>query len=254
MPFLGLGSLHILIALFFAVHVVRSNQNMYWLFILLMFPLLGSAVYFFAIYLPDLRYSRHARVAGRAVTRLINPDGAVRQAREALDMAPTVQNRLRLAEALLDADQAREAREHFEQAATGPFASDPTLLMGLARARFATGDAAQARAALQTLFDTRPDARKQAAPALLYAQVLAAAGAPDAREAFEQALACADDAAARCLYGEWLQTQNNEPDRQRALALFDDILADARHWPRHARDHNRQWLQRAQAARAALAP
>jgi len=249
MPFLGIG-LHVIVALFFAIHAVRSRQNTYWLFILFAFPLLGSVVYFFTVYLPELSSSRHGRAAGRVVTRLINPDRDVREARAALDLAPTVQNRLRLAEALLEAGEAKEAREHFEQAATGPFAHDAALLMGLARARLASGDAAQAQAALQTLFDAQPAARKQAAPALLYAQILAAAGAPDARAAFEQALACADDAAARCLYGEWLQTQNNDTDRLRALALFDDILADAQHWPRHARDHNRPWLQRAQAARA----
>ncbi len=37
MPFLGIG-FHVIVALFFAVHVVRSNQNMYWLFILFVFP------------------------------------------------------------------------------------------------------------------------------------------------------------------------------------------------------------------------
>ncbi|MDR0276208.1 MAG: hypothetical protein LBI48_12925 [Burkholderiaceae bacterium] len=254
MPFLGAG-LHVIVALFFAVHVVRSNQNMYWLFILFIFPLLGSAVYFFAIYLPQLRTSRHVHAAGRAashaMTRLIDPQRAVREACEALDLAPTVQNRLHLAEVLLETGDARQACEHFEKAATGPFAGDAAVLMGLARARLAAGEAAQAGAALQTLFDAQPAVRKQAAPALLYAQILAAAGAPHAREAFEQALTCADDAAARCLYGEWLQTQNNDADRQRAQTLLDDILHDAQHWPRHARDHNRQWLQRAQAAGAA---
>jgi hypothetical protein len=249
MPVVGIG-LHIIIALFFAVHAVRSNQNNYWLFILFAFPALGSAAYFFAIYLPQMRHSRHGRAASRAVNRLIDPHRAVREARHALDGAPTVQNRLRLGEALLGAGEAQQAREHFEQAATGPFASDPALLMNLARARLATGDAAQARAALETLFAARGDARRQPTPTLLYARVLSALGAPDARAAFEQALACADDAAARCLYGEWLLAQHDAADRQRARALFDDILSDARHWPRHARDHNREWLQRAQAATA----
>jgi len=250
MPLLGLGGLHVIVALFFAVHVVRSNQNTYWLMVLFAFPLLGSVVYFIAIYLPEMRQSRHGRAASRAVTRLIDPHRAVREARTALEAAPTVQNRLRLGEALLQAGDAKEAREHFEHAATGPFASDPALLMNLARARLATSDAAGAQAALETLFGERPDERRQSAPALLYAQAMSADGAPQTRAAFEQALACADDAAARCLYGEWLLAQGNDADRQRALALFDDILADAKHWPRHARDHNRQWLQRAQAAKA----
>jgi hypothetical protein len=44
MPIVGLG-LHLLIALFFAVHAVRSGQQLFWLFILFSFPLLGSVVY-----------------------------------------------------------------------------------------------------------------------------------------------------------------------------------------------------------------
>ena len=56
----GIG-LHVIIALFFAVHAVRSGQNNYWLFILFAFPLLGSVVYFFANLLPNSRLQRHAR-------------------------------------------------------------------------------------------------------------------------------------------------------------------------------------------------
>ena len=52
MPFLGLG-LHILVALFFAVHAVRTGRQMYWLLILFSFPLLGSLVYFAAVFLPQ---------------------------------------------------------------------------------------------------------------------------------------------------------------------------------------------------------
>lgn len=249
MPFLGIG-FHVIVALFFAVHVVRSNQNMYWLFILFAFPLLGSVVYFFAIYLPEMRHSRGARVASRAVTQLIDPNRAVREARNDFDRAPTVQHRLRLGEALLEAGDAKEAREHFEQAATGPFAGDPAVLLGLARAQFATGDAALAKGSLEQLFEAHRVTRQQPDPTLLYARALAAIGAPNTREAFEQALTCANDAAARCLFGEWLLAQHNDADKQRAHALFDDILRDAKHWTRYAKDHNREWLQRAAAAQS----
>ncbi|MFP3891871.1 tetratricopeptide repeat protein [uncultured Ralstonia sp.] len=249
MPFLGIG-FHVIVALFFAVHVVRNNQNMYWLFILFAFPLLGSVVYFFAIYLPEMRHSHGARVATRAVTQLIDPNRAVREARNDFDRAPTVQHRVHLGEALLDAGNAKEAREHFEQAATGPFAGDAAVLLGLARAQFATGDAALAKTSLDKLFEAHRAARQQPDPTLLYTQALAATGAANTRDAFEHALTCANDAAARCLFGEWLLTQNNDADRQRAQALFDDILRDAKHWTRYAKDHNREWLQRAQAAQS----
>ena len=49
--FFGIG-LHVFVAIFFAVHAMRNNQGIYWLFILFAFPLLGSVVYFVAIGIP----------------------------------------------------------------------------------------------------------------------------------------------------------------------------------------------------------
>lgn len=75
--------------------------------------------------------------------------------------------------------------------------------------------------------------------------------AQQAREAFEVALACASDAAPRCLFADWLTSQSAQADRARAAALYEDIVRDGKHWPRHAREHNREWLARAQSALAA---
>jgi hypothetical protein len=240
-------SLYVIIALFFAVHAIRTQQNMYWLLILFLFPGLGSLVYLFAIYLPALRQSRGARATTRAISQFVDPNRAVREARTDFDRAPTVAHRMRLGAALLDAGQAAEALEHYQAAASGPFASDPALLEGLARAQFATGNAPATRDTLEKLFAAHPIARQQPVPALLYARALAATGAPDTRAAFEASLACASDAAPRCLYADWLAAQPNDADRQRARDLYAEIVHDAKHWPRHARDHNAEWLQRAQA-------
>jgi hypothetical protein len=243
-------SLYVIIALFFAVHAVRSQQNMYWLLILFLFPGLGSAVYFFVIYLPSLRQSRGARVATRAISQFVDPNRAVREARTDFDRAPTVAHRMRLGAALLDAGNAAEALEHYQAAVSGPFSSDPALLQGLARAQFASGNASATRDTLEKLFAANPLARQQSEPALLYARALATIGAPGTRAAFEMALASASDAAPRCLYADWLAAQPDETDRQRARELYAEIVHDARHWPRHAREHNSEWLQRAQASQS----
>ncbi|MDF2480054.1 MAG: putative transrane protein [Stenotrophomonas indicatrix] len=50
MPYIGIG-LHILVAIYFAVHAIRSGQSLYWLILLFSFPLFGSVVYFLAILL-----------------------------------------------------------------------------------------------------------------------------------------------------------------------------------------------------------
>jgi hypothetical protein len=249
MPYFGIG-IHVIIAIFFAVHAVRSGQGMYWLFILFAFPMLGSVAYLFAIYLPSLRQSRGARVATRAIAQFVDPNRAVREARADFDRAPTVQHRMRLGAALLAAGNAGEALEHYQAAANGPFANDPTLLLGLAQAQFSVGSHAAADTTLSSLFAANPQARRQSEPALLYARTLSALGAPGTRAAFEQSLTCASDAAPRCLFGDWLMRQTDEADHRRAISLYAEIAHDAKHWPRHAREHNREWLQRAQAALA----
>jgi hypothetical protein len=53
MPIVGLGRLHVVLALFCAAHVVRTGQPLHWLFMLLAFALLGSLVDLVAIGRPD---------------------------------------------------------------------------------------------------------------------------------------------------------------------------------------------------------
>ena len=161
---------------------------------------------------------------------------------------------MRLAAALLAAGQPGEALEHYQQAVSGPFADDPGLLLGLARAQFTVGQYPAAEATLTRLFSAHPPTRDQAEPALLYARTLAASASAGARAAFERALKCASDAAPRCLFATGLAQQADQQDRQRAYSLYAEIVHDAKHWPRHAREHNREWLQRAQSASASMAP
>jgi hypothetical protein len=70
MHILGLG-LHVLIALCFAFHAIRSGQDRYWLFILFMFPLFGSLVYAVAIWIPEMRHSYAGRRLVAGVQRAI---------------------------------------------------------------------------------------------------------------------------------------------------------------------------------------
>ena len=108
MPIFGLG-LHILIAIFFAIHAIRTGRELYWLVILLMFPLLGSIVYFAAVFLPQSRLQHGARKAGAAIQKSLDPGRELRDARDAFDLTPTAHNQMRLAAALLDAGEIAQA-------------------------------------------------------------------------------------------------------------------------------------------------
>ena len=83
---------HVLIALAFAVHAVRSGQPIYWLVILFMFPGLGSLVYAVTVVLPGLGQSPQARRAGAAARRLIDPERELRTALHQLEISRTPGN------------------------------------------------------------------------------------------------------------------------------------------------------------------
>jgi len=125
MPYIGIG-LHVLAAIYFAVHAIRSGQSLYWLILLFTFPLLGSVVYFLAIYFPEVRHSRGARQVVRSAKQLMDPGQDLRNARAELAHTPTVQNRVRLGMTLLDAGQADEARTLLEQGSARHWATIPT--------------------------------------------------------------------------------------------------------------------------------
>ena len=111
MPYIGLG-LHVLAAIYFAVHAIRSGQSLYWLILLFSFPLLGSVVYFLAIYFPEARNSRGARQVIRSAKQLMDPSQDLRNVRAELSRTPTLQNRVRLGMTLLDAGQANGTHKY----------------------------------------------------------------------------------------------------------------------------------------------
>jgi hypothetical protein len=187
MPFAGLG-LHILIALLCAVHAIRTGQQLYWLFILFAFPLLGSLVYFFAIYLPNSRLERGAFKAVTAAARALDPTKEVRAAREEYEHTPTAQNQMRLAQAQLEVGQAEEAATLYESGLRGPFASDADMRLGAARAFTECQRYSDALPHIEALQSTRPDYRPDTMM-LLHAKCLAGTSqSAAAREAFERAI------------------------------------------------------------------
>lgn len=174
MHIFGIG-IHILVALFFAVHVVRSGRELYWLFLLFIFPLLGSVVYFFAVYMPETRLERSLGKAGAMVRDKLDPGRAMRDAQQAFDLTPTAHNQTRLASALLDAGMFANAVEQYDACLRGPFAGDPEIRFAAAQARLANSQAADAVTALLELRQSDPTFRQEQV-GLLLARAYAQAG------------------------------------------------------------------------------
>ena len=243
MPLLGI--LDIVVAVFFAVHALRTGRSMFWLLVLLMFPFLGSLIYFFAEFLPDLRHSNTGRKSARAVKALVDPNRALREAQFAFERTPTVDNRARLAEALLARGDVEAAIEHYAACASGPYAKDAKFRRGLARAQIAGGRHAEAARTLQALFDDSPEEANGEA-ALWLAQACAEAGdEAGAHAAFARALQTFHTTETRCAYGLYLARVGRDAQ---ARPLLESVLHDARTGTDYSRSQNRDAIEQARAA------
>jgi hypothetical protein len=121
------------------LHVIRNHQQLYWIWIILAFPGLGAAIYFFVIILPEWSGTGSARRMGQAAQATLDPGRNYRFAKAAYDDAPTVQNAMKLAEAASGMGRWEEAEKLYGGAAQGFYADDPALLLGRARAQVELG-------------------------------------------------------------------------------------------------------------------
>ncbi|MES2116761.1 MAG: hypothetical protein V4578_16490 [Pseudomonadota bacterium] len=248
MAIFGIG-LHVLVALFFAVHVIRSGQQMYWLLILFSFPMLGSIVYFLAIYLPNSRLDHGARKVVAAAARSLDPTRELREARAAFDYTPTAQNQMRLAAAQLDAGDADGATASYEACLQGPFAGDLEIRYGAARANLASKRAQAAIGHLELIRQRDPNFRAEQI-SLLLAQALAGAGRQDeAKAEFEFALARFGSFAARAEFAIWAAATG---DAALARELHPELERTMARWNGATRDMNLALIRRLNSAMAGI--
>lgn len=244
MPFLGLG-LHLIVAVFFAIHAVRSGRPLYWLLILFSFPLLGSLVYFAVVFLPHSRLERQARQAGRALQKGLDPGRDVRAAQEAFDLTPTAHNRMRLAAALLDAGQAAQAAAEYDACLQGPFAGDAEVLLGAARAKLANGQPEAAIGLLASLQAKQPAYRAEEA-GLELGRAYAALGRQDeAGTQFSSAAQRFGSIEARVELALWALANRDEAVAERELK---EIAHARRHMTRHTLGLHQALFRRLDAA------
>lgn len=246
MPFAGLG-LHILLALFCAYHVVKTKQQLYWLFVLFAFPLLGSVVYGLAVYLPNSRLQRQAFKAVGAAARAVDPGKEVRMARAVFEDMPTAHNQMRLAQALLVQGEAQEAASLFEAALQGPFSQDPDLRLGAAQALLESGQAGRGLQHLEALRHSQPELRSETV-LLLAARMHGQLGdTAQARQDFEQALQRFGSFEAHAEYLIWALAQGDEATVARLQPLIEKITG---RWNSANRELNATMMRRLNQAMA----
>ncbi|MWV15503.1 tetratricopeptide repeat protein [Pseudomonas sp. L-22-4S-12] len=242
MPLLAL--LLIACQVFCGLHVVRSGQERYWIYLIIALPGLGCLIYALGIMLPDLLRSRRGRRAVNQLQDRLDPERHLRALRNDLEISDTRETRMRLADELLRLGQAAEAVEHYRAALRGIHAQAPDILLGLARAQLANGEAAACRLSLEQLREHNPDFRS-ADGHLLYAQALAQLGETlKAEEEYRALLGYFAGPEAPLHYALLLKQLGRSRE---ARELLEQIDRHARRAPKHYRNLHQTCLAQARS-------
>jgi hypothetical protein len=126
------------------VHAVKTHQDTFWLWIILMFQPLGGLAYLVINVVMPAFSGTTARKIKSGAAEALDPHRAYREAKAALQDTPTVHNRMKLAAAAAGMGRFDEAEALYREAAEGVHADDPALLLGRARALVELGRYAEA--------------------------------------------------------------------------------------------------------------
>lgn len=237
-------ALSLLITVALIVHAVRTGQDRFWIWILIIAPGLGGLAYAAAVLLPQLMGSRTAHQMGQKIQAKLDPERAVREARLALDMADTAQNRLNLADALLLRGDAPDAAQLYEEALTGVFADDPAILFKLGHAKLEIN---RPREALDLFNRVKSTSSLGLTPdqELPVARAYADSGQQDkALELLKMLVPRFSGEEARCFYAKTLADTGRKGE---ARDVIREILQREQRAPKYQRRDQKNWYDWARA-------
>jgi hypothetical protein len=221
----GLFGLSLIFSIALCVHVVRTNQQMYWLMIILMLQPLGGVVYLIAIVMPELMGGRTARKLGSVARETLDPHREYREAKAACEDSPTVRNQSRLAAAAAGMGRHAEAEDLYRQAAQGVHADDPVLLLGRAVALLELDRPADALPLLEQLGQNADQGRTPAASLALGRAYEALGRHVEADNAYQWAAGRMPGLEALARYAAFMAHTGRRDEAAEVVAEMDKRLA-----------------------------
>ena len=219
------------------IHVVRTGRPYWWIWLILMVPAIGIAVYLYLEVRPAL--GRHWFQT--LLWNLKSPRQRIGLLETQLAESTTVRNRLTLSEELHAAGQYDRECQVLEEGLRGAFSDDPTLLMRLAEAHLEAGRVAEAAKLMAKVTPEKsPDSQLQYA--LLQARINSRQGLAGVEAEFEKLLTKRPSEAPRYYYAEHLLSNGHG---EKAKGILKDILHQYRRGTVVWRYQERRWYRAA---------
>lgn len=178
-PYLVIG-IPVILQIICIIHIIRTDRERTWIYIVLFIPLVGCVVYLVAEILPSLLSGKKSREIKSAFTNTVFGGKRIADLEKLLALSDTYQNRQALADEYLASKMYDKAIEMYQSCLNGIYANDPHLMQTIAHAYHLKGDAANARAYFDKVQAVQPIDKKYRTE---YAVVLAELGEHEKAEA-----------------------------------------------------------------------
>lgn len=217
MPYLAVIGLQVICI----VHLMRNGRNPIWLTALIFLPVVSALGYFIVEILPGMGGNRHVRSARSNVVALLDPERELRAAKDALELADTAANRLRVADALAELGRHDEAVPLYRESIRMTVGDPDLRTQGkLAASLYETGRGAETLALLDSIPQPTNQSDKDR-QTLLRAKALEHLGRnAEALTLYEDVVTRITGEEARCRYAALLLSEGWE---RRAIKVLEEV-------------------------------
>ncbi len=241
----GAGLLYLFLAVGLAVHAMKTGRSQWWLFILFFptwtpVPWIGSLAYVIIELIPALFYTRGARKVRSEIGTLLDPDKEWRDRMKEAELVDSVDAKRAFAYECEKRGLWDDAIRLYNAAATGIFADDPAVLLGLARAELGKGDAASALETLHRLETVQQGPANQEAHLLLARALEATGQIAEALHEYEAVSRYYAGFEARSRYGLLLLKQGRVRE---ARELFQEVVRASSARPVAVSPADKEWIR-----------
>ena len=236
-------SIYLILAVALAVHALKTGRSQWWIFILLFLPFAGSIAYIVVEIIPATFQTRTARQMGKGIGTMLDPNRELRERLAEAELVDSVDAKRALAEECEKRGQWQEAIRLYKAAATGIFAGDPAVLLGLARAQLGASDAPGCLETLHKL-ETQASLRNQEAQLLLARALESTGRTEEALAEYEAVSRYYAGFEARSRYALLLLKQGRV---EQARELFQEIVRASSVRPVVVTQSDKEWIRVAKA-------
>lgn len=222
----------------------KTGKPYFWIFVIVFLPILGCILYL----ITQVVQKQGVNKIQEEITMVINPTKKINDLQAALDFADTFQNRVNLADALLENKQYEQAITHYKAALEGNFKNDSFVKMQLILCYHALGDKGAIINEAEAIKE-HPDFKKSAV-AFYYALALDSVGKKEEAESiFNQVDMRYSNYPERIALAEHYITSARETD---AKAILTTIMEEAATMGKESRRNHKSPIDKAQKLLAKL--